>query len=339
MSDRGILCVGPVAADLIVEGFAPSDPEKLRTWTGPATVRTLAAGSIGYVALSLAALGLRARLESAVGSDAMGAELLERFGAAGVDTSGLRMLDGDTGLAIYLRLFGESKRPMVFRAAEFDPWPSQIAIESGDPPAMLVVSGALHYPEYSARHLGALLRSCRDLGVPVVLDPQFAPEDRPEPWETEFAEILSLTDLLCCDEREGAQLFGSADADEIIARGHEAGCRVVVVKREQSGAVLDDGTRRVYQPAVALGNGIGSTIGSGDAFLAGLAARLLQGGGLEELAKWATAVAAVAIMNPLGITGITDEAVRRMLDSVPTAQRLRIPNRGRSQRPATKGNA
>lgn len=334
-----VLCVGPVAVDLVVEGFAPADLDKLRTWTGPATVQTLAAGSIGYVALSLAALSLRTRLESCVGTDALGTELIERFAEAGVPTDGLRVLPGETGLAIYLRILGDSKRPMVFRAAEFEPWPATIDLDHGDEPAMLVVSGALHFPEYSAANLGPLLRACRERGIPVVLDPQFAPEHRAEPWEREFAEILSLTDLLCCDEQEGAQLFGTPDADEIIARGHAAGCRVVVVKREHLGAVLDDGVRRVYQPAVSLGSGIGSTIGSGDAFLAGLSTKLLAGAALDELARYATAVAAVAIMNPLGIRGITAAAVDAMLASVPAAQRLRIPHRARQPHSTTKGNA
>jgi len=323
---RPVLCIGPVAIDLVVEGFAPSDPDKLQSWTGPATVRTLAAGSIGYAALSLTALGREVDLVSCVGDDALGAEALAQWERHGVSTAAIQVHAGESNLAIYLRLFGDSKRPMVFRAADYPPWPESLHLDDlSRRPALAVISGALHFPAFSAPQLGPLMRECREHDIPTVLDPQFAPEDREEPWSREFAEILSLTDVLCCDEREGAQLFGSADASDIIERGHAAGCRIVVVKREHLGAVLDDGVRRIYQPAVSLGSGIGSTIGSGDAFLAGLTARMLDGVGIDEIARWATAVATVAITNPDGIGGITLDGVTAVLSRVPRAQVLRIP--------------
>lgn len=328
-SDGYILCIGPAAVDLIVEGFAPSDPARLMKWTGPATVRTLAAGSIGYAALSLTALGWRVRLFTCVGTDALGAEAVAQWQARGLDTRDVSVERGETGLAIYLRLFGDSKRPMVFRVAEYPPWPVGMSIAALDEkPSVIVVSGALHFPQFSLDQLAPLLREARTAGIPVVLDPQFAPEDRREPWGAEFAEVLSLTDVLCCDEREGAQLFGSSDATDIIDRAHTAGCRIVVVKREHLGTVLDDGVRRIYQPAISLGSGIGSTIGSGDAFLAGLTSRLLSGGSIDEIARWGTAVAAVAITSAEGIAGITMSAVNRALGQVPSPQPLRIPRRG-----------
>ncbi|CAN5556494.1 ribokinase [soil metagenome] len=333
-----VLCIGPVAIDLVVEGFAPSDPEKLQSWTGPATVRTLAAGSIGYAALSLTALGRDVDLVSCVGDDAMGAEALAQWERHGVSTGGIQVHEGESNLAIYLRLFGDSKRPMVFRAADYPPWPESLRLtDLPRRPSLLVVSGALHFPTFSAEQLGPLLRDCRELGIPTVLDPQFAPEDREVPWSREFAEILELTDVLCCDEREGAQLFGSGDASDIIERGHAAGCRVVVVKREHLGAVLDDGVRRIYQPAVSLGGGIGSTIGSGDAFLAGLTSRMLDGAGIDEIARWATAVATLAITHPDGIRGISVDGVAAALTRVPRPQVLRIPRRTATSHHTAKG--
>lgn len=318
------LCVGPVAVDLVVEGFAPSDPARLARWTGPATVRTLAAGSIGYAAQSLTALGRRARLVTCVGDDALGQEAIAQWASAGIPVDGVVVQPGETGLAIYLRLFGDSKRPMVFRAAEFDPWPAAIELDVPERPDVVVVSGALHFPQFAAAHLESLLRAARAASVPVVLDPQFAAEDRDQPWSREFAGILAHTDVLCCDEREGAQLFGSSDASDIIDRAHAAGCRVVIVKREHLGAVLDDGHQRIYQRAISLGSGIGSTIGSGDAFLAGVTSALLDGSSLAELARWGTAAATVAITAPDGIRGISLAAVTRTLAQVPAPQPLHV---------------
>lgn len=334
MTAGSALCVGPVAVDLVVEGFAPSDPARLARWTGPATVRTLAAGSIGYAAQSLTALGRRARLVTCVGDDALGHEAIGQWSSSGIPVDGVVVQPGETGLAIYLRLFGDSKRPMVFRAAEFDPWPVTIELERPEPPDVVVVSGALHFPHFAAAHLETLLRAARNHAIPVVLDPQFAAEDRDQPWIREFAGILAHTDVLCCDEREGAQLFGSADASDIIERAHDAGCRVVIVKREHLGAVLDDGRERIYQRAISLGSGIGSTIGSGDAFLAGVTSALLDGGSLADLARWGTAVATVAITAPDGIRGITIEAVTRTLPQVPAPQALHVSrsSAGRSNR-------
>ena len=321
-----VLCLGPVGIDIVMEGYAPTDPERLSTWAGPVEMRMLAAGSIGYVALALLGLGRAVALSSTVGDDHLGAELLRQLTAASVDTSDIEVAAGPTSVAAYLRMFGDAKRPMVFRAGGYAPWPaSDRVIRAIDEhrPAAIVISGLLHYPEYAAAQLGAVAAHARSLGLPVIVDPQFPPRRRSRPWADDLAELLGSTSVLCCDELEGDHLFGSSDVDEIIAAGQRHGIATVVVKREHLGSVIDDGRSRLYQTAISLGAGVGSTIGSGDAFLAGLVDALLDADSTTSLIARATATASVAITAPDGIRGVTAVEARRWRSLVAAPHELR----------------
>lgn len=339
--DRGsVLCLGPVGIDIVMEGYAPTDPERLSTWAGPVEMRMLAAGSIGYVALALLGLGRSVALTSTVGDDHLGAELLRQLAAADVDTADIEIAAGPTSVAAYLRMFGDAKRPMVFRAGAYDPWPASDRVISAiddHRPSAVVISGLLHYPEYASAHLGAVAAHARARRLPVIVDPQFPPLRRSRPWADDLVELLRNTTVLCCDELEGDHLFGSSDVDEIIAAGQRHGISTVIVKREHLGSVVDDGHSRLYQAAISLGAGVGSTIGSGDAFLAGLVDALLDDEPTTALIARATATASVAITAPDGIRGVTADEARRWRALVVAPHELR-PHERASEHPILERN-
>lgn len=320
-----VLAVGPVGVDIVMEGYAPTDPERLRTWAGPVEMRMLAAGSVGYAALALHGLGRRVLLASTVGDDHLGSEIRRQFEAAGLSGSAIETEPGDSSVAAYLRMFGDAKRPMVFRVGAHAPWPPAVRLvqqmEDAAPTA-LVISGALHFPEYAAETLGAVAAAAGERGIPVFVDPQFPPRPRSQPWADDLGELLAHTSLLCLDEGEGAHLFGSADVEEIIRASRRHGITTVVVKREHLGSVVDDGDGRHYQPAVSLGSGVGSTIGSGDAFFAGLVDAALGARPSHEMAAWATAAATAAITGSEGLRDVTTRRAARWERSIPAAQSL-----------------
>jgi len=320
-----VLCLGPVGIDIVMEGYAPTDPERLSTWAGPVEMRMLAAGSVGYVALALSGLDRPVTLVSTVGDDHLGHEILTQLNDAGVATENVERASGPTSVAAYLRMFGDAKRPMVFRAAGYAPWPTASTVTEllrRLEPAALIVSGALHFPDYCATEMGPVMGAARALGIPTMLDPQFPPEKRDLPWAHDLERVLRSTDVLCCDEIEGDHLFGSSDVDEIIRCARSRGIDTVIVKREHLGSVIDVADVRLYQPAVPLGGGVGSTIGSGDAFLAGYVDAFLRGESQHDAVGWATAVAAAAISNPDGVRGVTASDAARLRMSVPNAHNL-----------------
>ncbi len=335
-----IVCLGPVGIDIVMEGYAPTDPDRLSTWAGPVEMRMLAAGSVGYAALALLGLGRAVTLTSTVGDDHLGAELIRQLEASGVDTSDIDVAPGPTSVAAYLRMFGDAKRPMVFRAGTYSPWPDALrALEIVDQhrPSALVISGLLHYPEYASAQLAPVAARATERGIPVIVDPQFPPHRRAQPWAEDLDDLLGNTSVLCCDEMEGDHLFGSSDVDEIIAAGRRHGISTVVVKREHLGSVVDDGESRLYQSAISLGAGVGSTIGSGDAFLAGLVDALLDGDSTVGIIARATAAASVAITAPDGIRGVTGAEARRWRTLVPAPQELR-PHERASEHPHIERN-
>lgn len=319
---RSILCLGPVGLDLFIDGYAPRDPLILESWAGPAKIDALAAGSSGYTAMACHGLGHTVRLVSSVGDDVFGRHVLSQLETHGLDVGEIEIARGQTGVAVYLRIFGDAKRPMLFQAADFPPWPTRFPLSTETGPDALVISGSLHYPEYASVHLLPVLAECKTKGITTFLDPQFSHSDLTPAQRSSFISLLGLVDVLCCDEREGGQLFGSEDANYIIDAAKKAGCSTIAVKREHLGAVIGDGNRLLYQPAVSLGGPRGSAAGSGDAFMAGLIDGLRRTDEIEDASRWATSVAATAILNPQGVRGISREMVAEMTARVPRAQRI-----------------
>lgn len=315
-----VLCIGPVAIDLDVTGDAPLHPEELREWSGIGDVGVRAAGSIGYIAQTLKSLGRSVQLLSTVGDDFFAEEAIRQFASHGVDVSEVHHARGATSLAVYLRLFRGAKRPLIVRMPVYAPWPARPGPKILADPLAVVISGVLHFPEYARDTLPGLLRSYREKGIRTYLDPQFTTQLRREPWAGELAEVLGLANVLCCGDGEGEQLFGSSDVDEIISAAHGYGCETVIVKRGVKGTVVSDGSTRFEQPAAFVATLQHTTVGAGDAFLAGLVDATAAGEPLEPAIRWATATAAAWISLPYRDGIPTREQVELALDQVPQAR-------------------
>lgn len=107
-------------------------------------------------------------------------------------------------------------------------------------------------------------------------------------------------------ERE-RDVFGAIDA--LIS----AGITKVVISLGKKGALVADGAQRllVRPPDVR----VGSTVGAGDALVAGLVFGEAKGMRLEEQARWATAVAAASVAQP-GTQAGTLTDVEKLLPNV-----------------------
>lgn len=315
-----ITVVGPVHMDLFIRGTAPSDMGALNSWVGPSLVETLVAGSIGYTIQDLARLGWQVRVVSQVGNDGFGHEIRSLLDQQGMDLEYLRRGDGHTTVAIYILLFGGSKRPMTYRLASFDPWPEPIPLEILDPtPDVLHCGGLLHFPDLGNRSMPDLFRAARERGIRTSLDPQFPLVDTDPPWLRFFEPVMRHVDVLMLDEQEGEAIFDVSGTEAIVTEAHRMGIEIVAVKRGEKGAVLSNGLAVVDQPAVEIDQDLVSdAVGAGDAFDAGLLTALERGEDLPQTARFATAAAASTLTGKGGADSFgSPEEIDEMLARVP----------------------
>ncbi len=313
--------VGPVNMDLFIRGTAPLDREALNGWVGPADTELLVAGSIGYTVAALGRLGWSVEVCSTTGDDAFGAWIRADLEARGLDCRRLASVPGQTAIAIYMMLWGGTKRPMTYRLPGFEPWPDPPPLLAPEDPAPLILhsGGLLHFPQMAGRGLAPLFARARARGVMTSIDPQFPLVDTPAPWLPLVADVLAHADVLMCDEGEACHLFGVGSASEAIDLAHAAGPRVVAIKRGAAGALLSDGARVLAQPAADVDQAqVVEAVGAGDAFDAGLLDALARGATLADAARWATATAFLSLGGRGGAEGISDrDAVAEALSRVP----------------------
>jgi ribokinase len=136
--------------------------------------------------------------------------------------------------------------------------------------------------------VAAAARIARAGGATVILDPSPA---QPLP-----RELLSCVDYLTPNQSELQALTGRAvgsQADQ-AARDLTSGIGLkVIVKMGDAGALLVDGDRQSFWPAVRVA--AVDTTGAGDAFNAALAVALSEGQSLTEAGRWAVAAGALCV--------------------------------------------
>ena len=318
-----VVVVGPVNMDLFMRGSAPLERTALNQWVGPSDVQLIVAGSIGYTIQALARLGCQVEVCTAIGDDAFGSHIRRELEAAGIGTGYSVTGHGETAIALYMLLFGGSKRPMTYRFPGFEPWPDPLP-EFGGPDSsveLLHCGGLLHFPAMWGRSLAARFATARQRGVLTSLDPQFPLIDTPAPWLSHIADVLAETDVLLCDEGEASQIFSVDSVTVALARAREAGPRIVAIKRGAAGCLVTDGRRIVRQPAIGVPDElVREAVGAGDAFDAGFLDALLRGADLDDAARFATATAALSLRARGGAEGIADRAaVLAALTEVPPA--------------------
>jgi ribokinase len=235
---------------------------------------------------------------TAVGSDDLGKNALERYRREGIDVAHAHVSsDVSSGVAlIFVADDGEnmigvaSGANQKLGARQIDGLPDSI-FRAGD-----VLLTGLEIPVESAEL--AIERGSR-AGMRVILNP--APV--PSPPTLVSSRMLSFVDVLTPNRVEALALTGvdpytDSDPDWNVCADRllKAGARSVVITLGAEGCLVAASTTRVRVPAPrvqAL-----DTVGAGDAFNGALAVALAEKPSLREAAIWATAAAALAVTQP-----------------------------------------
>jgi pseudouridine kinase len=287
--DRPVLVAGGINADVLGRTLGPP---ALHT-SNPATAGVTPGGVARNIAEVLAKLRpghVGVRLLGAVGSDALGAGVLEATRAAGVDVSGVLQLPGQTGL--YLAVLDDVGELHLGLAAMgltesltpdmTAPWLAEVAH------AQLMIIDA-NLPPQTVK---VLLQRAQQAGVRVIIEPVSAPK------AARLAQALSGdwhgAFLLTPDQAELEALTGRKDHAGAVKVLLGGGVQNVLVTLGSLGSVLYSPGRIPYMTP-AFRTKVQDVTGAGDALVAGLTAGLLRGLGLLEAVRSGHACAALTV--------------------------------------------
>jgi ribokinase len=261
----------------------------------PATSLHWCSGGAGLnVAVALASLGARARLVGRVGGDMAADVALRVARRAGVDLS-LLQTDPEvaTGLCGVMVSPGGQRSFLSFRGANVRCDPSAIGQSALAGCELLIVNGhaLLEAPQRAAALQAIDIAAAA--GIPCALD-LCLPAIRSA--RQVIADLMPRLWLLTLNEDELRALLPGQSIQQAIAALIAVGLRAVAIKRGPQGCSVAHGQTRidVLPPAVS----VVDTNGCGDAFTAGFAWALLNGGDLTDCATLANLMGALTAARP-----------------------------------------
>lgn len=195
--------------------------------------------------------------------------------------------------------------------------------QASGPDTLIVLSGSIP-PGCDTRVYARMTAQLRAKGARVLLDTSGLPL-------TQALDAAILPDIVKPNRRElaawaGGPLADLADVVRCAAGLHARGIALVVVSMGEDGALFlsDAGAIIARLPVGPLA----STVGAGDAMVAGIAAALIEGGGLDRIARLATAfaVAKLGLAGPHLPTIATVRALSEavVITSVDTTDRIAL---------------
>jgi ribokinase len=263
-----VLCAGHVNWDVTLRVPALPAPDAETVITDRARA---GGGSAANTAVALAGLGVESSLLGSVGTDNQGRLARQELTGAGVDTTHLQRVAGETTVK-YL-VVDESGEVLVFAN---DGVNERFGAEDL-PPAALSAVDHLHLTGQRVETAVALAERARRAAVSLSVDPGRRLGDR------DYRQVATLADYLFVNDREAVAAAESGLTDAVDGS-------IVVTDGADGGEIRgpDPVTHDGYDVDVT------DTTGAGDAFAAGFLTTVLHGGSREEALAVANACGALA---------------------------------------------
>lgn len=281
-----IAVVGSLMMDLVVR--APRLPRVGESLLAH-DLQTFVGGKGGNQALAALRAGARGvSIIGRVGHDAFGQQILEALEGDGLDCRHIsRDPHAGTGVAVPIvfddggnSIFAIPRANLRLSVSDID-----AAADAIRPARMLLVQF-----EVAMEATLRAMEVARDSGVRVMLNPA--------PIAPHPPRILALATYLVVNEVEAAALAPEAGGDHLqearclLAKGPAA---VFVTLGEQGSIVVSQGLAEFVPPFVVEAV---DSVGAGDAYCGALAVALVEGRGLVESARFASAAGACAVQHP-----------------------------------------
>jgi ribokinase len=241
-------------------------------------------------AVAVARLGYPVSMIGRLGNDAFGEQLRKHLEGAGVDTAGIAISDGTSGVAVIVVSEKGENSIIVTPGANALVTPADLDANLDRLRHAGVVLAQLEIPVETVEYLGIL---CARENVPLILDPAPA-MDLPSgvfrnvkwftPNQTEAAFFLKSA------VGEANESNSSAVAASLLAKGVQG----VVLKLGENGVYCATGDSPGFSVPAFQVKAVDTTA-AGDAFNGGFATGLMLGKTLIESARFASAVAAISV--------------------------------------------
>jgi sulfofructose kinase len=255
-------------------------------------VRVEPGGQVATALATCARLGLRARYIGSVGSDNWGKAQLASLRDEKLELLVREVEGAASQVAVILLEEGVGERTILWRR---DP-KLQFPVEALQR-EMITNARVLHIDGCDSEAALQAARWAREAGLPVVIDID-------EVYGESTHELLRLVDYL---------IAGSDFAEDPAELAARYGCKVVGITRGAEGAVFLDRGRLIESRAFKVP--VADTTGAGDVFHGGFIYGLLQNWSLEDVIRFAHAVAAMKCMHVGARRGIpTLQQVREFLN-------------------------
>jgi ribokinase len=281
-----IVIVGSLNMDFVVQmEKLPMCGETVSGWG----FQMLPGGKGANQACAVGRLGGSGKMIGCVGEDVFGDRLKDSLNSAGVDTSSVQAVTGEsTGVALINVERGGQNQIVVAAGANACLSPSQVetAIASQEGGYILMQLESPMETVEAAAQLG------RAHGMTTILDPA--------PAKSLSASLLGCIDVLTPNETEALLLLGRnastvplAEAPELARQLLRLGPKRVILKLGEKGAWLADRERSRHFPAQRV-DAVDATA-AGDTFNGALSVALSEGKTIEEALAFANCAAAISV--------------------------------------------
>jgi ribokinase len=284
---KRIVVVGSINLDLVAT--TQRIPTSGETVAG-LSFQTFPGGKGANQAVAAARLGASVTMLGKVGTDTFGKQLRESLEESQVDTSGIEVVSGSSGVALINTDVKGENAITVVAGANNHLSPADLDAHIGLIRSAGILLAQLEIPLETVEYLAAIAIRER---IPLVLDPA--------PARQLPASLLKCVDWLTPNETETSFLLEYAPgvlSKEMLKGAANAllalGSRNVILKLGERGCyvALSDGNRQ-FLPAYSV-RAIDTTA-AGDAFNGAFAVALLNGQDPLRSASWASAVAAISV--------------------------------------------
>jgi sugar/nucleoside kinase (ribokinase family) len=274
-------------------------------------------GAPAIFADAVARLGVPSGFIGVVGADAFGDCVVGRLRRDGVDTAHVRQEPGYTTGIAFVSYRSDGSRSFLFHLRQ-----SAAALLSADDvdPGYVgkakflhVTGSALSFSETARQACYAAVEACKRAGGRVSFDPNIRPELLGIEQVREIcAPVLERCDLLLPSGEEATMLTGDADergaCRALIARG----IPIVALKQGARGSTVFTAQQAIEAEPTPVTE-VDPT-GAGDCYGGAFVVGLLEGWGLERVARFANVVGALAVTRkgPMEGAPTRAEAMARM---------------------------
>ena len=263
-----------------------------------AQFRLRVAGAESNFGIALRRLGVPVVWVSRIGTDALGDVVWSTLDDEGLDLRYARRDPAPTGV-FFKRRSGERTNVLYYRrgSAASRLQPTDVPDAAFDGAALVHLTGITMALSDSARRTVVdVARRARYRGIPVLFDPNYRPSlwTGPQAAAEAHVEVLGYVDWYLCGADEGNILWGSSDAESLIAALGKVGIDRAVVRTGTRAALLHDRGAAVEVMSGRLEE-VRDEIGAGDGFAAGFAYGLIGGWSCADCVRAGHALAARAL--------------------------------------------